>query len=181
MFSLTSLGTKWAGSLATEQQWLTLSIIQLLTRIGWSIKTVFWHRWQFILHWLSGVEWYPASTILASYALSCGSISGPDWFLTLIIGFLPYSKWVRQHLYSHLIHTLTLGIWFLIQDSVRFSNIFPEFAAPNKMYWLWNTFIYNSWLFPPALGQYLQVHCSESYNWFLSPQELFQGVTMVII
>lgn len=48
LFSLTSLGTRWAGSLATEQQWLTLSIIQRLTRIGWSIKAVFWHRWQLI-------------------------------------------------------------------------------------------------------------------------------------
>lgn len=158
LFSLTSLGPRWEGTLAIEQQWLTLFISHLLTRIGWSIKAVFWHRWQVILHWLSGGEWYAASTTLALYALSCGSTSGLDWFLTLIIGFLPYSKQGRQHFYSHFIHTLTLGIWFLLPDLISFSKVFQDLRLAIKC----TDFKINlsRWLFLPASGWYLQVHCS---------------------
>lgn len=141
LFSLTSLRTRWEGSLAIEEQWLTLFISHPLTRIGWSIKAVFWHRWQVILHWLSGGEWYAASTTLALYTLALWLHFWSRLILDSHYRFPALFKAGKTafllSLYPH-INTWDL---ILITWLNKLFKGFPGSEACNKMYWSQNKFI----------------------------------------
>lgn len=72
--------------------------------------------------------------------------------------FLALFKMGKTAFYSHFIHTLTLGIWLLLPDLISFSKVFQNRSLAIKC----TDFKINvsNWLFLPASGWYLQVHCS---------------------
>lgn len=159
MFSLTSLGTRWAGSLAKEEQWLTLSIIQHADK-GWLINKSSLLT-QMTIYSSLIVRWWVISCIY-HFCFLCIILWLHFWSWLILDSdcrFLALFKVGRTALlFSRYPHINTWSLIHITRLNLFFKD-FPEFAC----LW-WNLLITkidsSSWFLPLALGKYLQMHCS---------------------